>query len=211
MLKLISATPSPFARRVRIALIEKSLPFELLTENPWEQSTQTPQFNPLEKLPVLILKDGSSVYESNHILDYLDTKFPHPSLLPADLDDILAVREFEVLCGGICDAIVLILFERMRGEEKMSQLWFDRQRRKVEGGLREMSRLRSDRPWAVGTGFSRADIAVGVTVAYADIRYTDLNWRSLYPNLESASQALEARPSFADTRPVPQVMNDPVV
>ena len=61
MFKLISATPSPYARKVRIALAEKGLAFELLTEVPWDSTTSTPQYNPLEKLPVLILDDGSSV------------------------------------------------------------------------------------------------------------------------------------------------------
>ena len=71
MFKLISATPSPYARKVRIALMEKSLPFELLTEVPWHSTTSTPLYNPLEKLPVLLLPDGSSVYESSYILQYL--------------------------------------------------------------------------------------------------------------------------------------------
>ena len=68
MLKLISATPSPYARKVRITLAEKGIPFELVTEVPWDSTTQTPRHNPLEKLPVLILYDGSSVYESRFIL-----------------------------------------------------------------------------------------------------------------------------------------------
>lgn len=67
MLRLISATPPPYARKVRIALAEKSIPFELLTEVPWDSTTQTPRYNPLEKLPVLILDDGKSVYESHYI------------------------------------------------------------------------------------------------------------------------------------------------
>jgi hypothetical protein len=54
MMKLISATPSPYARKVRIALAEKSLPFDLVTEVPWNEDTQTPRYNPLEKLPVLL-------------------------------------------------------------------------------------------------------------------------------------------------------------
>ena len=55
MLRLISATPSPYARKVRIALAEKNIPFELITEVPWNQGAITKQHNPLAKLPVLIL------------------------------------------------------------------------------------------------------------------------------------------------------------
>jgi glutathione S-transferase len=57
MYRLISATPSPYARKVRIALTEKGIPFELVTEVPWDSDTSTPQYNPLEKLPVLICDD----------------------------------------------------------------------------------------------------------------------------------------------------------
>ena len=84
MLRLISATPSPYARKVRIALAEKGLPFELLTEVPWDSTTLTPNYNPLEKLPVLLLQDGSSVYESSFILQYLELTYPQHPLLPSD-------------------------------------------------------------------------------------------------------------------------------
>ncbi|MEJ6629746.1 MAG: glutathione S-transferase N-terminal domain-containing protein, partial [Burkholderiaceae bacterium] len=55
MLKLISATPSPYARKVRVALAEKNIPFDLITEVPWNQGALTEQHNPLAKLPVLML------------------------------------------------------------------------------------------------------------------------------------------------------------
>ena len=72
MMQLISATPSPYARKVRIALAEKGLPFELITEVPWDNATVTPRYNPLEKLPILILDDGTTVYESSFILEWLE-------------------------------------------------------------------------------------------------------------------------------------------
>ena len=80
MFKLLSATPSPYARKVRIALAEKNLAFELVTEVPWDSTTSTPKYNPLEKLPVLILEDGTSLYESSYILQYLELKHPLPPL-----------------------------------------------------------------------------------------------------------------------------------
>ena len=76
MYQVISATPSPYARKVRIALLEKGIPFELLTEVPWDSTTSTPKYNPLEKLPVLVCADGTSVYESRFILEYLELKHP---------------------------------------------------------------------------------------------------------------------------------------
>ena len=61
MLKLCGFHLSNYHNKVRLALLEKGIPFELATEVPWESTTETPAYNPLEKLPVLIFEDGSSV------------------------------------------------------------------------------------------------------------------------------------------------------
>lgn len=211
MFKLISATPSPYARKVRIALAEKGLPFELLTEVPWDRTTSTPKYNPLEKLPVLILADGSSVYESSFILQYLELKHPNPPMLPADADGILAARRLEVLCDGVCDAVVLTFFERRRAAEYQSSEWAARQRRKIEGGVREIARLIGDRHYAVGDRFGHGDIAVGTVLGYVSVRFDEFNWRGLYPNLAAYAAELDKRPSFATSRPVPQNILDMVV
>jgi glutathione S-transferase len=211
MFKLISATPSPYARKVRIALQEKGLPFDLVTEVPWDSTTATPKYNPLEKLPVLILEDGSSVYESSFILQYLELKFPDTPLMPADVDAKIAARRFEVLCDGVCDAVVLTFFERMRREDTRSPEWLARQRRKIDGGVREMARLVGERHFAVGDRFSLGDIAVGTALAYLLVRFPEFDWRGQYPNLAAFSDRLEQRASFASTYPVPQKISDKVV
>ena len=210
MFKLISATPSPYARKVRIALAEKGLPFELITEVPWDSTTRTPDHNPLEKLPVLILADGSSVYESSYILEYLELKYPQVPLLPQNIDDRLAARKLEVLCDGVCDAVVLTLFERMRAGGGSPE-WIARQRRKIEGGVAEMAKMVGSRPFAVGNQFGLGDIAVGTAVGYLSVRFQDLPWRTLYPDLAQLSDRLEARPSFKNSVPYAQTITDKVV
>ena len=210
MFKLISATPSPYARKVRIALAEKDLAFELLTEVPWDSTTSTPRHNPLEKLPVLLLPDGSSVYESSYILQYLELKHPQPPLLPQDADGWLAARKLEVLCDGICDAVVLSHFEKMRGE-RGSPEWLARQRRKIDGGVAEMAKLVGTRSWAVGERFGLGDIAVGTALGYLAVRFEELPWRERHPNLAAFSDRIEQRPSFRDTAPRVQKITDKVV
>lgn len=210
MFKLISATPSPYARKVRIALAEKQLPFELLTEVPWDSSTSTPKYNPLEKLPVLLLEDGSSVYESSFILQYLELKYPERPLLPKNADDILAARKLEVLCDGVCDALVLTFFERMRGNAASPE-WISRQRRKIDGGLKEIARLVGDREWAVGECFGLGDIAAGVVAGYISLRFPEIQWREQYPGLARLSERLESRPSFKNSVPYAQTIADKIV
>jgi len=210
VLKLISATPSPYARKVRIALQEKGIPFELQTEVPWDHSTNTPRFNPLEKLPVLILEDGSSVYESSFIMHYLEVKYPAVPLLPPNVDHALTARKLEVLCDGVCDAVVLTFFERMRPGGGSPE-WLSRQRRKIGGGIAEIAKIVGGKHWAVGDGFSLGDIAAGTVTGYLSVRFPELPWRSLYPNLAALSDRLESRPSFQHSVPYPQKISDKVV
>lgn len=211
MYRLISATPSPYARKVRIALAEKGIPFELITEVPWDSTTSTPSHNPLEKLPVLIPEDGAPVYESSFVLQYLELKHPDPPLLPDAVDDLIAARRLEVLCDGICDALVLSFFELRRRPEHRSSEWIARQRRKVDGGLREMERLVGGRDWAVGDRFGLGDIAVGTVAGYIDVRFPEMAWRERHPGLVPHVDRLGERPSFRETVPSPQVISDPVV
>ena len=71
-MKRVSATASPYAPKVCVALAER----EFRSEVPWNDDTQTPRYNPLEKLPILVMDDGSSIHESHFILEYLEMKHP---------------------------------------------------------------------------------------------------------------------------------------
>ena len=115
-LKLISATPSAYARINRIAMMEKGISFELLNEVPWNLDTQTPTYNPLEKLPILILEDGSWLYDSELIQEYIIQKFADkgPSLLPEGFDATFKAKQIQTLCEGHMDALALDFFEKNR-------------------------------------------------------------------------------------------------
>ena len=122
-LTLISATPSAYARINRIALIEKGIDFELQNEVPWDATTQTPQFNPLEKLPILILEDGSSLYDSAHIQEWIIQRYAdkQPSLMPEGFDEGFKARQIQVLAEGHMDAMALRFFEVSRAEHGSKQ------------------------------------------------------------------------------------------
>ena len=214
MLQLISATPSPYARKVRIALLEKNIPFELLTEVPWDSTTQTPQHNPLEKLPILILDNGKSIYESHYILDFLEAKYPDsvPELLPRnDIDGALFAKQVEVVADGICDALVLLFLEMQREHVKRSEEWMARQRRKVDGGLKALAEWIGDGEFFVNGTFGLADIAAGAVLGYLRVRFPEHPWREIYPCLAKYSKDLEGRQSFKVTMPMPQRISDKIV
>ena len=211
MYRLISATPSPYARKVRIQLAEKNVPFELVTEVPWDTDTRTPQFNPLEKLPVLICDDGETVYESRFINEWVEMKHPTPPLTPSDQDGILRTKRFEILSDGVCDACVLMFWEKARDETNRSTEWTARQMRKCDGGLREISRLLGDADYCIGDRFGMADIAVGSLLGWLNVRFPELPWRERHPNLAALQDRLEARASFEGSVPYAQTIRDRVV
>ncbi len=210
MYQLLSASPSPYARKVRIQLIEKQLDFELITEVPWNKETTTPRYNPLEKLPVLITPHGESVFESRYINEWIEIKHPEPALMPADPDGKLAVKRFEVIADGACDALVLMFFEKSRDAGKRSKPWFARQERKLDGALRDLAGRIGDKTFCHGGQLTLADIAVGSLLGYVALRWPDHPWQETYPNLAQFSQAMEARDSFVSTKPTPQAIRDKV-
>jgi glutathione S-transferase len=210
-MKLISATPSPYARKIRIALAEKGLPFELQTEVPWNEDTSLPKHNPLEKLPVLILDDGSTIWESSFILEWIERKHPQPPLLPPDDDGILAHKRMDALATGVCDACLLVFFEQRRPEAHRSQPWIDRQMRKVRGGIAEIARVVGEETYAVRAEFGIADISAGSLLGFLDVRFPELGWRDTHPNLVRYMDGLMERPSFQTTVPNPQIITSAVV
>ena len=211
MYRLISATPSPYARKIRIQMAEKGIPFRLETEVPWNDDTTLPAHNPLEKLPVLIREDGPPIFESQYIFEWIEAMHPDPALLPADPADRLAVRRYEVIADGVCDALVLMFFENLRPEGTRSQAWYDRQNRKVEGGLAALAEMCGDGDFAWGDRFTLADIVTGTVVRYLGVRWSHHTWRDDHPNLARLSDRLEQRPSFVDTVPSTQNITAAVV
>ena len=138
MLNLISARPSPYARKVRIALAEKGIQFKLVTEVPWDSTTNNLHWNPLEKLPILIFEDGKAVHESHYILEYIEAKFLDKTPMlpkgPGKIADALLAKQIEVVADGICDALVMPFFEnREQKPPEARSGWQDSSERLTEG------------------------------------------------------------------------------
>lgn len=206
-MKLINAKPSPFGRKVVIALHEKQIPFELQWDIPWHADTCVGEWNPLQQLPILIADDGEVVYESSYILDWLEVRYPTLPLVPSDAESRLTMGRFRVLAVGVMDAIVRINFELARPPDQHSQKWLARNQRKVSGGIREIGRLIDGKPFAVGGALTHADLEVGSVLGHLDFLIKEIpplassllvdgGWRSLHPCLSDYVAGLERRPSF---------------
>lgn len=201
-MKLVSSPTTPFGRKVRIVLLEKKIPFDVVMDIPWNADTQVGNFNPLGKVPVLILKDGETLYDSRVIVEYLEHVSPVGHLIPSDATSRIQTRKIEALADGITDAAALIFLEFKRPEEQRSQDWMLRQQNKVFKGLEALSEALGEDSNFVGNKFSLADIAVGCCLGYLEFRFPDIKWRNAHANLAAFYEKLGSRPSFKETAPV---------
>lgn len=203
---LINARPSPFGRKVAIALREKGLAYSVHYDVPWGEGTCTPQYSPLEQLPILVTEAGENVYDSAYILDWLEEKYPAPALLPDDVDARLEAGRRRLLGERLMEVAQSLIFELTRPQP--SGPWVDRQTRKIKGGLAALEAMytpadRQEAPLDLG------DIAVATTLLGVEFAIASglspevpvLAWRDVYPALTTRIAALEIRSSFTETAP----------
>ncbi|WP_322010176.1 glutathione S-transferase family protein [Paraburkholderia sp. J12] len=201
-MKLIGSLGSPYVRKARIMLAEKKIDYKLELENVWSDDTAIHDFNPIGKVPCLVMEDGEAVFDSRVICEYVDTLSPVGKLIPPSGRERVEVRCWEALADGILDALVAIRLEgTLRTPEQRSDAWIARQRRKVDEGLNAMAKGLAGNPWCAGNRYTLADIAVGCALGYLDFRTPELNWRDPHPNLARHFEKLSQRPSFVDTFP----------
>jgi glutathione S-transferase len=203
MMKLIGSLSSPYVRKTRIVMAEKKIDCELVLENVWASDSKIHDYNPLGKVPCLILDDGEAVFDSRVICEYVDTLTPVGKLLPQERRERTEVRCWEALADGMLDAAVLMRLETtQRDAGQRSDAWIERQQRKIDDGLIAMSKGLGAKNWCSANHFTLADIAFGCALGYMDFRMPDVNWREDHPNLDKHFQRLSQRQSFIDTLPV---------
>jgi glutathione S-transferase len=200
-MKLIGTPSSPYTRKVRVVLAEKRIDYDFVNDAPSAATTQVPKYNPLGKVPVLIIDDETAVFDSRVIVEYLDQASPVAKLIPEDTRPRAQVRRWEALADGCVDAVAAIVAERRRPADLQSAEWMARQQAKVERALKVMSDELGGRNWCSGEFFNLSDIAVGCCLGFVGLRLPDLDWRRGYPNLARHSDKLARRASFKDTAP----------
>ena len=198
-MKLLYTVNSPYARKVRIVAIEKHIDVTLQEVVLTDPDCPVKNHNPLGKVPVLILNDGDSLYDSRVIVEYLDFHTPVARLISQDHSAKIKVRRWEALADGVCDAAVSVMLEQRKPEERQSQANIDKQMEKVPRGLEVLNLDIFKKKWCVNETFGLADIALGCALGYIDFRFKDLNWQDKYPNLAKHYSVLVKRPSFKKT------------
>jgi glutathione S-transferase len=201
-MKLLGSVPSPYTRKVRIVLAEKKIDcdFEIVDVNPPENPVNA--HNPLGKVPAMLLDDGTALYDSRVIVEFLDNVSPFSRLIPDDNRDRVAVRRWEALADGSLDAGLLIRYESLRPKKEQSRAWSEKQAGKLKRGLAAIAAELGDKLWCHGDRYSLADIAVGCCLGWVEFRNpAGIEWRGEYANLARFYDKLMERPAFADTAP----------
>ncbi|MDP3419337.1 MAG: glutathione S-transferase [Thiobacillus sp.] len=201
-MKLVTSLTSPYGRKVRVVLAEKKIPFQLQVENPWAPDSEVPTYNPLGKVPVLVLEGGVSVFDSRVIVEYLDHASPVSNLIPAEHKSRMAVRGIEALSDGVTDAAVALFLERKRPAAQQSADWLVLQEKTLFRGLEALAEALGENTWFLGNGITLADVACGCTLGYLDLRFPEIDWRKAHPNLAKLAEKLATRASFEQTVPV---------
>ena len=201
-MKLIGSVTSPYVRKVRVVLAEKKLDYSFELENVWASETTIHLANPLGKVPCLVMEDGSPMYDSRVIAEYLDTLTPVCKLLPPNGRDRADVKVWEALADGVLDAAVLVRLEKtLRPVEQQSPDWIARQMGKVHAGLAVMSAELGESPFCKGIHYTLADVAVGCCLGWLQFRFPEIGWRGDYPNLARLFDKLSERASFKESVP----------
>jgi len=204
-MKLIGSLTSPYVRKVRIVMAEKKLDYQFVSEDVWG-SDAILAFNPLGKVPCLVMEGGEAVFDSRVIVEYLDARSPLARLIPEPNRERTEVRTWEALADGIIDAAILARLEANwpgRAEGERSQAWIDRQMKKVRASVDAVATGLAAKPWCTGIHMTLADVAVGCALAYLEFRFPQIVWRQDYANLARLANKLNARQSFIDTAPPP--------
>ena len=199
-MKLVGSRTSPYVRKVRVILAEKALPFEFVEESAWNADTTVPRYNPLNKVPALVMDDGESIYDSRVICEYLDA-ISGGTLLPKGAAERARARRDEALGDGIADAGILAFLERKREPARQDPAWIQRQMDKVNAGLGALERALGSRAYLGGDAINLADIACACALFWAEFRMPGERLRDAHPGLKAWAARMESRPSFAATRP----------
>ncbi len=194
---------SPYVRKVMIAIAEMGLQDRIETVRTVAGGT-TPhlelmKINPVGKIPTLELPDGTAVYDSAVILEYLDTLHQGPKLFPAAWPQRLTALRRHALGQGMLDNALPLLSEGFRPPERQSEphkaLWRAKLVACVAALEDEAEDLGRD-------AFSVGHIAIVVALGYLDFRFAALAWRDGHPKLAAWHQTFNARPSVAANMPV---------
>jgi glutathione S-transferase len=200
---LIGQFDSPFVRRVGIALHLYGFVYEHRPWSVWADADAIAPFNPLRRVPVLVLDDGEALIESGAILDAIDDIVgPARALTPQTADARRSARQVAALATGMADTAVVLLYEHvLRAEANRSPAWVARCQSQIVATLATLERAylgRGEGPYWGGEAIGHADIAVACSVRFLREAHPDLTatLAGSIPLIDRLCATCEALPAF---------------
>jgi len=191
---------SPYVRKVAVLLHEVGLDEQVAFEtiDGWSEPDLLTDDNPLSMVPTLVLDEGTSLYDSPVICEYLDRAHDGPRMIPENGDARWQVLREQALADGILDCAILIFMETLkRPAEKRWDWWIELKQRAI---LRSLDMLDGQ----VDTLVGRVDlgtISTAVALSYLDLRGAVGEWRGGRDRLAAWHAEFAVRPSMTKTAP----------
>lgn len=200
-MKLFYSPTSPYVRKVRVVAIELGLAeqIELRLTNAWDVATDLPDYNPLGKVPALMISEGEVLFDSPVICEYLNSLGEENKLFPINPSARWQALRLQALADGILDAVVLMRLESLRPRALQSDDWRERQLRTVRRSLDYVESRTGELEGVVTIG----QISLACALGYLDFRLAEEDWRQDHPQLASWFVDWQARPSMQETKPPP--------
>lgn len=198
-MKLFYTPTSPFVRKVRLVAHELGVPLtlELLRPSPMTPDPMLSRHNPLSTIPALVLDDGTTLYDSPVICEYLDA-LGKGALVPAQGPERWRVLRLQALADGILDAGILVFYERsQRPPELHWESWISGQAAKVNQGLDALEQEVAH----FGETPDLGQIACAAMLGWLDLRQPVGDFRTGRPALAAWYLRFLVRPSMQATLP----------
>jgi glutathione S-transferase len=198
---LIGQYDSPFVRRVAIAMRLYGLAFE---HRPWStfgDGDRIAAFNPLRRVPTLVLDDGEALLESTAILDYLDELVgPEQAMIAGRGPQRRRALRICALATGLADKAVSLLYEHVLRKDRQSQIWVERCHTQIGDVLDVLEKERAavTSPFWFGLRIGHADIALACALRFTGEAHPDLFDATRHPALADHAARCEALPIFAE-------------
>ncbi len=201
-MQLYYSPTSPYVRKVMVLLHETGLldrvTLTTATVTPITNDPAVAAHNPLTKVPTLTLDDGSDLYDSRVICEYLDTLHHGTPMIPDGGEARWRVLRVQATADGLLDAALLTRYETfMRPEEKRWPEWIEGQTGKF---MRAVDKLEAEAK-SFSQAITLAEIATACALGYLDFRFGHLPWRDSHPKLAEFMAAFSQRPSMEATKP----------
>jgi glutathione S-transferase len=205
-MKLYYTSTSPFVRKVLVAAHELGLADGIdtitLRPTPTKASPELSTINPLSKIPAMVTDDGTTLYDSRVICEYLDTLHTGRKLVPESGPRRFQILRTQALADGVLDAAILVFYERsQRPADLHWDPWLDGQAEKARQGIDALARDVRALAKESGDGVDLAQIAVACTLGWLDLRKPLGEIRRGREELFGWYERFSARPSMKRTEP----------